>query len=137
VPTVLGEVALTVASDVTNPLLGDLGAAATYGPQKGADPRRVRSLDASLGVDDVVVLEREQHAGGVPRHCGHLGFGWREFARLLTGPGYAKRLVGSARTVAITAICWSSGAPEVSRTASSSGATEARCGALVTVSGSL
>ena len=54
---------------------------------------------ASLGVDDVVVLEREQHAGGVPRHCGHLGFGWREFARLLTGPGYAKRLVESARNV--------------------------------------
>ncbi len=56
---------------------------------------------ASLGVDDVVVLEREQHAGGVPRHCGHLGFGWREFARLLTGPGYAKRLVDSARNVQV------------------------------------
>jgi glycerate kinase len=48
VPAVLGEVALTVASDVTNPLLGDLGAAATYGPQKGADPGQVRALDASL-----------------------------------------------------------------------------------------
>ena len=56
---------------------------------------------ASLGVNDVVVLEREQHAGGVPRHCGHLGFGWREFARLLTGPGYAKRLVESARNVPV------------------------------------
>ena len=56
---------------------------------------------ASLGVDDVVVLEREQHAGGVPRHCGHLGFGWREFARLLTGPGYAKRLLESARNVVV------------------------------------
>ena len=48
VSPVLGEVALTVASDVTNPLLGDLGAAATYGPQKGADPEQVRDLDASL-----------------------------------------------------------------------------------------
>ena len=56
---------------------------------------------ASLGVDDVVVLEREQHAGGVPRHCGHLGFGWREFARLLTGPRYAKRLLESARNVVV------------------------------------
>ena len=33
---VLAEVKLTVASDVTNPLLGEFGAAATYGPQKGA-----------------------------------------------------------------------------------------------------
>jgi glycerate kinase len=48
VPPVLGEVALTVASDVSNPLLGDVGAAATYGPQKGADPAQVRVLDAAL-----------------------------------------------------------------------------------------
>ena len=34
----LAEVSLTIASDVTNPLLGELGAAATYGPQKGASP---------------------------------------------------------------------------------------------------
>ena len=45
---VLGEVTLTVASDVTNPLLGELGAAATYGPQKGADERMVRRLDTAL-----------------------------------------------------------------------------------------
>lgn len=56
---------------------------------------------ATLGVRDVVVLEREQYAGGVPRHCGHTGFGWREFARLLTGPSYAKRLVESARNVRV------------------------------------
>jgi NADPH-dependent 2,4-dienoyl-CoA reductase/sulfur reductase-like enzyme len=54
-----------------------------------------------LGVRDVVVLEREQSAGGVPRHCGHLGFGWREFRRLLTGPAYAKRLVASASGIDI------------------------------------
>ncbi|MDQ3870937.1 MAG: glycerate kinase [Chloroflexota bacterium] len=45
---VLGEVHLTVASDVTNPLLGELGAAATYGPQKGADETQVALLDAAL-----------------------------------------------------------------------------------------
>lgn len=49
-----------------------------------------------LGVRDVVVLEREQSAGGVPRHCGHTGFGWNEFRRVLTGPAYAKRLVNAA-----------------------------------------
>ncbi len=48
VAPVLGEVALVIASDVTNPLLGELGAAATYGPQKGADPAQVAQLDANL-----------------------------------------------------------------------------------------
>ena len=48
VSPVLREVSLTVASDVTNPLVGELGAAATYGPQKGADPAAVRLLDANL-----------------------------------------------------------------------------------------
>jgi glycerate 2-kinase len=46
---VLPEVDLVIASDVTNPLLGDQGAAATYGPQKGASAADVAWLDASLG----------------------------------------------------------------------------------------
>jgi glycerate kinase len=45
---VLSEVHLTVASDVTNPLLGDRGAAATYGAQKGASPEQVAELDRNL-----------------------------------------------------------------------------------------
>jgi glycerate kinase len=45
---ILGEVRLTVASDVTNPLLGERGAAATYAPQKGADGSEVAALDAAL-----------------------------------------------------------------------------------------
>jgi glycerate kinase len=48
VSAALAEVSLTVASDVTNPLLGELGAAATYGPQKGADEATLRELDAAL-----------------------------------------------------------------------------------------
>ncbi len=44
----LAEVRLTVASDVTNPLLGERGAAATYGPQKGASPEQVAELDRNL-----------------------------------------------------------------------------------------
>jgi len=38
----------TVASDVDNPLLGLHGAAAVYGPQKGATPADVALLDAAL-----------------------------------------------------------------------------------------
>lgn len=45
----LRDVKLVVASDVTNPLCGLRGAAATYGPQKGADPTAVAELDAALG----------------------------------------------------------------------------------------
>jgi thioredoxin reductase len=51
---------------------------------------------AETGVD-VVVLEREATAGGIPRHCGHPPFGLREFGRILKGPGYARRLVERAR----------------------------------------
>jgi glycerate kinase len=46
----LADVSLVVASDVTNPLCGPRGAAATYGPQKGADPPAVEELDAALAV---------------------------------------------------------------------------------------
>ena len=44
----LATVNLVVASDVTNPLTGSMGAAATYGPQKGADAATVEELDAAL-----------------------------------------------------------------------------------------
>jgi glycerate kinase len=44
----LTEVDLRIACDVTNPLLGALGAAATYGPQKGADEAEVGLLEAAL-----------------------------------------------------------------------------------------
>ncbi|RZS36364.1 glycerate kinase [Herbihabitans rhizosphaerae] len=39
---------IVVASDVDNPLLGANGAAAVYGPQKGATPTQVRLLDNAL-----------------------------------------------------------------------------------------
>jgi glycerate kinase len=43
-----GRVRLEVACDVTNPLTGPRGAAAVYGPQKGATPAQVLELDAAL-----------------------------------------------------------------------------------------
>jgi glycerate kinase len=45
----LAAVDLRVACDVDNPLLGPAGAAATYGPQKGASPGDVIALDGRLG----------------------------------------------------------------------------------------
>lgn len=44
----VGGVVVTVACDVDNPLTGPRGAAAVYGPQKGATPEQVRRLDAAL-----------------------------------------------------------------------------------------
>jgi glycerate kinase len=43
-----GAAELVVACDVDNPLLGPAGAAAVYGPQKGAGPAQVAQLDAAL-----------------------------------------------------------------------------------------
>ncbi|MFC6715141.1 glycerate kinase [Branchiibius cervicis] len=45
----LDGASVVVASDVTNPLLGSDGAAAVFGPQKGASPSQVAALDAALG----------------------------------------------------------------------------------------
>ncbi|MFA9479907.1 glycerate kinase [Phycisphaerales bacterium AB-hyl4] len=44
----LDKVELLIACDVTNPLTGPSGAAAVYGPQKGASEQQVNELDAGL-----------------------------------------------------------------------------------------
>ncbi len=51
---------------------------------------------ARLGVDGVVVLEREVDAGGVPRHCGHYPFGVKELKKVMKGLDYARALVRRA-----------------------------------------
>ncbi|HTK11739.1 MAG TPA: glycerate kinase [Ktedonobacteraceae bacterium] len=45
----LAECRFEVACDVTNPLCGPEGAAAIYGPQKGATPAMIQELDSALG----------------------------------------------------------------------------------------
>ncbi|MFB7600965.1 glycerate kinase [Streptomyces sp. NPDC056160] len=44
----LADVEFVLASDVDNPLTGPKGAPAVYGPQKGASPADVETLDAAL-----------------------------------------------------------------------------------------
>jgi thioredoxin reductase len=51
---------------------------------------------------DVLVLEREQHAGGIPRHSDHPGYGLRDLHRFLSGPAYARHLVGAATAAGAT-----------------------------------
>ena len=49
-----------------------------------------------LGAGQVVVVEREQELGGIPRHTAHTGFGLRDLHRVLDGPAYARRLIDEA-----------------------------------------
>jgi thioredoxin reductase len=54
-----------------------------------------------LGVPRVLVVDREEQAGGIPRHAAHTGFGIRDLHRLLTGPRYAARYVRAAQAAGV------------------------------------
>ncbi|MDX2309048.1 MAG: FAD/NAD(P)-binding oxidoreductase [Hyphomicrobium sp.] len=54
-----------------------------------------------FGVARVLVIERESEPGGIPRHCDHYAFGFREFGRVLKGPDYARRLVDRATGIGV------------------------------------
>jgi glycerate kinase len=90
----LAETRLRIACDVTNPLLGERGAAATYGPQKGATPDDVPMLDARLaGWADALETatgRRERDTPGAGA-AGGVGFGLLSladrFASLSLEPG--------------------------------------------------
>jgi glycerate kinase len=83
----LRDVRITIASDVRNPLLGPTGAAAVFGPQKGADPARVALIDEAVrrfaeisGKDDAADAPGAGAAGG-------LGFALLAFAGARFRPG--------------------------------------------------
>ena len=62
------------------------------GPAGLAAAIELRRRDAG----SVLVAEREETPGGVPRHCEHTGFGLRDLHRVLTGPRYAARYAALA-----------------------------------------
>ncbi|HEU0245278.1 MAG TPA: glycerate kinase [Candidatus Limnocylindrales bacterium] len=90
----LAEVTLRIACDVSNPLLGERGAAATYGPQKGAAPADVPVLDRRLAAFADALehgsgrRERDTPGAGA---AGGVGFGLLcladRFASLALEPG--------------------------------------------------
>lgn len=51
---------------------------------------------------EVLVLEREAHTGGIPRHSDHLGYGMRDLHRFVSGPAYARRLTDDAAAAGAT-----------------------------------
>ena len=53
------------------------------------------------GVDNLIVLEREDHPGGILRQCIHNGFGLHRFKEELTGPEYAQRDIDTAQEMGI------------------------------------
>lgn len=84
-------VAVTVACDVSNPLCGERGASAVFGPQKGATAEMVAELDAALAhfadiLEKQGYAEKARHAPGSGA-AGGLGYGLRTLldARLMPG----------------------------------------------------
>jgi glycerate kinase len=87
----LDDVTVYAASDVSNTLCGPDGAAAVYGPQKGASPQAVQMLDRALGhlggvVEQQLGLEIMALAGAGA--AGGLGAGLVAFcgAEIRSGP---------------------------------------------------
>ena len=79
-----------VACDVDNPLCGEKGASAVYGPQKGATPDMVKLLDRNLShLADVVasVLGEDHRNDPGAGAAGGLGFAFKAFLDAQMRPG--------------------------------------------------
>ena len=90
VPPVLKECVFRIACDVNNPLCGENGASAVYGPQKGADGAMVARMDEALAHYASVVKETFEDVD--PDHpgsgaAGGLGFAFRSFLNGELVPG--------------------------------------------------
>ncbi|MGV9797889.1 NAD(P)/FAD-dependent oxidoreductase [Mycobacterium sp. NPDC003449] len=62
----------------------------------GGGPAGLTAAAALAPALNVVVLERELAAGGIPRHSDHPGYGIRDMKTFISGPAYARRLVQRA-----------------------------------------
>ncbi|MBX3098977.1 MAG: glycerate kinase [Salinibacterium sp.] len=85
---------VTLLTDVTAPLLGPAGAAAVFGPQKGASSHEVRLLDSALArLCDVTGGDPATPGVGA---AGGTAFGFAEFwgARIVSGAEYVATLSG-------------------------------------------
>jgi glycerate kinase len=104
-PDALAETEIVVACDVDNVLTGPEGAAAVYGPQKGADPEQVARLDAALAHwADLVAATMGRDLRDTPGAgaAGGVGFGLYAVlgAALRPGTELVQELTGLAEAVA-------------------------------------
>lgn len=86
----LAAAELVVACDVDNPLTGSRGAAAVYGPQKGAGPEEVELLDSALTHWADLVAEatgRDERWTPGAGAAGGVGFGLLAVLGATTRPG--------------------------------------------------
>ncbi|MGC3790813.1 glycerate kinase [Priestia aryabhattai] len=86
----LAEVKVEVACDVDNPLTGETGASAVFGPQKGATPDMVKQLDRNLAHYAAIVgKEMGIHIQSIPGAgaAGGLGGGLLAFLSVELKPG--------------------------------------------------
>ena len=69
----------------------------------GAGPAGLAAAIAAkkAGIESLIVLEREDHPGGILRQCIHNGFGLHRFKEELTGPEYAQRDIDTAAAMGI------------------------------------
>ncbi|MCS6209597.1 glycerate kinase [Shewanella baltica] len=86
----LRECSFEVACDVDNPLCGERGASAIFGPQKGATPAMVKQLDTALAhYADVIarngMTDHREHAGAGA--AGGMGLGVMAFLNAELKPG--------------------------------------------------
>ena len=85
------ETVFEVACDVTNPLCGESGASAIFGPQKGACPQQVIDLDHALGhfatICDAHGYERCQEVAGAGA-AGGLGYALMSFCHAQLKSGF-------------------------------------------------
>lgn len=106
----LAGASIEIAADVENPLLGPNGAAAVYGPQKGATPDDVASLNAVLTrLADLASRVTGRDLRDLPGAgaAGGLGWGLATFAgaRLVGGFDVVAQLTGLAEALAGAALC--------------------------------
>lgn len=61
----------------------------------GAGPAGLAAAKAAVegGARSVLLLDRDDAPGGLPRFCRHPGFGWEYSRRFETGPGFVRRLL--------------------------------------------
>ena len=100
----LTEVRFEIAADVNNPLCGEHGASAIFGPQKGASAEQVRLLDQALGhfADHCAqVLPKDVRDEPGSGAAGGLGFAAKAFfgAQFRPGVEVVAELVGLAEAV--------------------------------------
>ena len=53
------------------------------------------------GINNLIIIEREKHLGGILRQCIHDGFGLTRFSESLSGPEYAQRFIDESELLGV------------------------------------